>query len=85
MAEDHQAGYSFAISPGFNKYNESAPRLVRDPARWAQDVANLVNSHEPWQLITTFNEWIEGTSIESASQWQSSSGYGVYMDALHNG
>jgi hypothetical protein len=85
VAEDHQAGFSFSISPGFNKYNESAPRLVRDPVRWAQNIADMVNSHEPWQLITTFNEWMEGTSIESATEWQSASGQGVYIDALHNG
>jgi hypothetical protein len=84
VAEDHQSGFSFSISPGFNKYSEGAPRLVRDPARWAQNVADMVNSHEPWQLITTFNEWMEGTSVESAAEWQSSSGQGVYMDALHN-
>src|SRR6266705_3108799 len=30
VAEDHQSGFSFSISPGFNKYNEGAPRLVRD-------------------------------------------------------
>jgi hypothetical protein len=85
VAEDHQSGYSFSISPGFNKYSETAPRLVRDPVRWAQNVADMVNSHEPWQLITTFNEWMEGTSIESATEWQSASGQGVYMDALHDG
>ena len=84
VAEDHQSGFSFSISPGFNKYNESAPRLARDPARWAQDIANMVNSHEPWQLVTTFNEWMEGTSIEGATEWASTSGQGVYMDALHN-
>lgn len=83
VAEDHQSGYSFSISPGFNKYDEATPRLVRDPVRWAQNVTDMVNSHEPWQLITTFNEWMEGTSIESATEWQSASGQGVYMDALH--
>ena len=58
--------------------------MARDPARWAQDIANMVNSHEPWQLVTTFNEWMEGTSIEGATEWASTSGQGVYMDALHN-
>jgi hypothetical protein len=84
VAEDHQVGFSFSISPGFYKYNESAPRLARDPVRWAQDIANMVNSQEPWQLITTFNEWMEGTSIEGAQEWPSGSGQGIYMDALHN-
>jgi hypothetical protein len=84
VAEDRQPGYSFSISPGFNKYNEASPRLVRDPARWATNVADMVNSHEPWQLITTFNEWMEGTSVEDATEWDSSSGQGSYLDALHN-
>jgi phosphatidylinositol-3-phosphatase len=83
VAEDHQAGFSFSISPGFYKYNEAAPRLARDPLRWVRNVADMKISNEPWQLITTFNEWIEGTSIENALDWQSSTGAGVYLDALH--
>ena len=84
VAEDHQPGYSFSISPGFNKYNESSPRLTRDPVRWATDVAYMVASNEPWQLITTFNEWMEGTSVEDATEWASASGQGVYLDTLHS-
>jgi hypothetical protein len=37
-----------------------------------------------FQLVTTFNEWGEGTSVESAKEWETSSGYGAYLDALHN-
>ncbi|HXD10089.1 MAG TPA: DNRLRE domain-containing protein, partial [Anaerolineales bacterium] len=37
-----------------------------------------------FQLVTTFNEWGEGTSVEGAQEWASSSGYGAYLDALHN-
>jgi hypothetical protein len=44
----------------------------------------MVASREPWQLVTTFNEWGEGTSVESASEWSSASGYGAYLDVLHN-
>ena len=44
----------------------------------------MVASGEPWQLVTTFNEWGEGTSVESAVEWASASGYGQYMDVLHN-
>jgi hypothetical protein len=83
VPEDHQAGRAFAISPGFNKANEGV-RLARDLTRWQQDVRDMVASHEPWQLITTFNEWGEGTAVESASEWSSASGYGAYLDALHN-
>jgi hypothetical protein len=43
----------------------------------------MVDSGEDWQLITTFNEWGEGTATESAREWQSQSGFGEYLDALH--
>ena len=83
VAEDHQAGYSFSISPGFFKYDESTPRLARNTATWQQNVADMVASNEPWQLITTFNEWLEGTAVENAVDWQTASGEGAYLDALH--
>jgi hypothetical protein len=83
-ADSNQAGFSYSISPGFNKANEAAARLVRDTTRWAASVRAMVASHEPWQLITTFNEWGEGTSVESATEWQSASGHGAYLDALHS-
>jgi hypothetical protein len=44
----------------------------------------MVASGEKWQLVTTFNEWGEGTSVESAAEFASGSGYGQYLDALHN-
>ena len=43
-----------------------------------------VSSDEDWQPITTFNEWGEGTAVESAEEWASESGYGYYLDALHD-
>jgi len=82
-AEDRQAGHSYAISPGFWLAN-STERLARDLTRWQQSVRNMVASREPWQLVTTFNEWGEGTAVESASEWSSASGYGAYLDVLHN-
>jgi len=83
VAEDHQAGRSFAISPGFWLATGSV-RLARDLSRWQQDVRDMVASDEPWQFVTTFNEWGEGTAVESATEWATSSGYGAYLDALHN-
>jgi hypothetical protein len=83
VAEDHQAGRAFAISPGFWIANGSV-RLARTLTRWQQEVSDMVASREPWQLITTFNEWGEGTAVESATEWSSSSGFGAYLDALHN-
>jgi hypothetical protein len=83
VAEDSQSGQSFTISPGFYKANDASPRLARDPNRFAQNVRDMVASLAPWQLVTTFNEWGEGSACESAVEWQSSSGYGTYLDILH--
>ena len=74
--------YSYTISPGFWKKGESA-RLTRDLSRWNQQVAAMTASNARFQLVTTFNEWGEGTAVESATEWASASGYGKYLDALH--
>jgi hypothetical protein len=78
---DRQPGYSYSISPGFWRADEPAARLARDPARWQQDVQSMIASGDPWQLVTTFNEWGEGTAVENAAEWQTP-GDGVYLDAL---
>ena len=44
----------------------------------------MVAANEPIQLITTFNEWGEGTAVEGAEEWASVSGFGAYLDILHN-
>ena len=74
---------SFTINPGFWKADDPDPRLERDIERWTADVRALVTVQSKFHLITTFNEWGEGSSIESASGWESPSGYGLYLDALH--
>jgi hypothetical protein len=43
----------------------------------------MLASGARWQLVLTFNEWPEGTSVESAREWASPSGYGAYLDTLH--
>jgi len=83
VAADRQAGYSYAISPAFDKADELSPRLARDLTRFRQNVRDMVASATPWQLVTTFNEWGEGTSVESAQEWASPTGYGDFLDALH--
>lgn len=82
-AEDDKAGNSFTISPGFFKASEPQPRLARDVESWRTSVGDMVASHASWQLITTFNEWGEGTAIEPAGEWSSPSGFGAYLDVLH--
>jgi len=83
VATDQQKGFSYAISPGFWKKGE-AVRLQRNLTTWNSNVSSMVASGDPWQLVTTFDEWGEGTSVESAAEWASSSGYGQYLDVLHN-
>jgi hypothetical protein len=51
--------------------------------RFASSVRAMMASGAPWQLVTTFNEWGEGTSVEPAEEWSSASGYGAYLDVLH--
>jgi hypothetical protein len=81
---DEQAGYSYSVSPGWWRADQASPLLRRDPARWQTNVQAMAASREPWQLVTTFNEWTEGTAVESAQEWSSASGYGTYLDALHS-
>ncbi|MEP7104923.1 MAG: metallophosphoesterase [Chloroflexota bacterium] len=76
-------GQSFAISPGFSKAGDS-PRLGRDLNRWEADIQSMVSSHDPWQLVTTFNEWGEGTAVEGSRSWPGGGSYGDYLQALHD-
>jgi hypothetical protein len=82
VAADHQGNLSYSISPGF--WLAGTPmRLARNITRWSQNVRDMVASGANWQLVTTFSEWGEGTAVEPATQWSSTSGYGQYLDALH--
>ncbi|HEX8992477.1 MAG TPA: DNRLRE domain-containing protein [Anaerolineales bacterium] len=82
-AEDHQGSHSFSISPGFWLVGNSV-RLSRDVTRWTQNVKDMVASGSRWQLVTTFSEWGEGTAVEPAQEWASTTGFGQYLDVLHN-
>jgi hypothetical protein len=82
--EQSQAGRSFSISPGFWLATDAAPRLARDPACFRRAVRDMVASRAPWQLVTTFDEWGEGTAVQPAQEWATPSGYGAYLDALHD-
>jgi len=76
VASDSQTPYSGSVSPGFWKVGES-PRLARDEARFESDVQNMVASEAFWQLVTTWNEWGEGSSIEPAEEFGE-----TYIDIL---
>lgn len=79
-----QKGVAFALGAGFWLKKDSKPELARDPARWRRNIQQMVASREPMQMVATFNEWGEGTAVESARQWSSRSGFGTYLDALHD-
>jgi hypothetical protein len=80
---DVQNGYSAVCSPGFWKNDTGTPLLARDPQRFRRDATTVATSKASFQLVTTYNEWGEGTSVESTTDWPSASGHGVYVDILH--
>jgi acid phosphatase type 7 len=83
LAVQSHLPHSYNISPGFWRADESTPRLARDLNRWQQNVRDMVASGARWQLVTSFNEWGEGTAVENAQEWATASGYGAYLDALN--
>eukprot|EP00545_Synedropsis_sp_CCMP1620_P000405 CAMPEP_0119032184 /NCGR_PEP_ID=MMETSP1176-20130426/41921_1 /TAXON_ID=265551 /ORGANISM="Synedropsis recta cf, Strain CCMP1620" /LENGTH=553 /DNA_ID=CAMNT_0006988595 /DNA_START=200 /DNA_END=1861 /DNA_ORIENTATION=+ len=83
----HKKDCSYSISPGFWRAGQEVPALPRGNSagdEWRNNVQNMVDSNEPWQLITTFNEWGDGTAVESGVEWESKSGFGQYLDVLHD-
>jgi len=76
---------SFTIGPGFYKANAGKPDHPRVPrAKFCDWVKEMNRSNRDWQLIVSFNEWGEGTAVESAVEWESESGYGIYLDCLRD-
>jgi len=74
---------SFTVSPGFWKAGTTygtAPFLARDRIRWQGNVAAMNASGAKWQLVTTYNEWGEGTAIESSSGCLAPVLSGTYCD-----
>ena len=71
--------YSYSVSPGFNRYDSQGPFLARDPGQFDKAVAAMAAAPVQWKLVTTFNEWGEGTAVEPASEWGN-----TYLDILHN-
>mmetsp|Transcript_25085 Transcript_25085/g.41120 ORF Transcript_25085/g.41120 Transcript_25085/m.41120 type:complete len:197 (-) Transcript_25085:308-898(-) len=77
--------FSFTIAPGFWRADQRTarnPRIGRK--RFCEQVALMNESGQKWHLVVSFNEWGEGTAVESAVEWQSASGYGDYLDCLHD-
>jgi hypothetical protein len=83
VAQRQVGTYSFVISPGFALAGQDNTPLIRDIDRWKSDIQDMTASQTNFQMITTFNEWGEGTAVETANEWKSQSGFGDYLDALH--
>jgi Glycosyl hydrolase family 99 len=80
----HNPGHSFVVSPGFWKADTSIPALPRiGKDNFCHNTRRMVDSGEPYQLVVSFNEAGEGTMIEPSPEWESDSGYGDYLDCLH--
>lgn len=86
---------SMTLSPGYYKANELAPRLMRDIASFQGGLTTIASKHVPWELVTTYNEWGEGTAVEASSgcqarvtntsqcSWTSAGGHSTYTDVMH--
>ena len=70
-------GQSISISPGFFHAREGTPRLARNVERFRASVRAMNRARVRWHLITTFNEWGEGTAVEPSTSWRRG-----YIDAL---
>ncbi len=80
----HNPGYSYVLSPGFWKADTDIPYLKRvNRTQFCRNTKSMVETGERWQLLVSFNEAGEGTLIEPSPDWESDSGYGDYLDCLH--
>lgn len=74
--------WAYSISPGFHFAVEDRPKRRRHLRTWDRAVRRMAASQAQFHFVISFNEWGEGTAIESATQWRSPSGYGRYLDVL---
>lgn len=81
--ESNLAPFAYAISPGFHFAQEPHPRRPRSLRTWERSVRRMSRSPARFHFVISYNEWGEGTAVESAVQWASASGYGQYLDVLH--
>lgn len=94
--QDSQGSHSFSISPGFWRSGDPV-RLGRDLASFQSAANAMVASSAKWRLITTWNEWGEGTAVEPGTEVIQTNGTAItqanpsgtqfgnaYIDALKN-
>jgi Glycosyl hydrolase family 99 len=82
---DTLEGYYFSLSPGEWQSQIDEPTIERMTGnQWCYNVREMEGSGETWPLIVSFDNAETGTSVESSLDWESDSGYGLYLDCLHN-
>jgi hypothetical protein len=84
VARTAKANGSFLIRPGYWPSSARAPRVTRSIAAWRRSIRQMVASHASLQLIDSLNDWSHGSAIEASRAWASASGFGLYLDALHD-
>jgi hypothetical protein len=76
----------FGISAGYEKTGAQVaptlPRITLDG--WRKAAGDMVASGTRNQFVISFNEWGEASSIESATEWATPTGFGAYLDVLHD-
>jgi hypothetical protein len=65
---EYQPPYSVTISPGFSKFGQPTV-LPRNLAAFATSVEWMSLASVDWKLVSTWNEWLEGTAIEPAAEY----------------
>mmetsp|Transcript_28508 Transcript_28508/g.31999 ORF Transcript_28508/g.31999 Transcript_28508/m.31999 type:complete len:779 (-) Transcript_28508:97-2433(-) len=82
---DIEEGLYHNLAPGeWRSGRRTRPDMKRlSPGKWCRNVQDMIGSDEQWQLIVSFNEAAQGTSIEPSYDWRSGSGYGYYLDCLN--
>lgn len=69
--------YSYAISPEYWLANDPTPQRSRDLTQWKSDAVAMQASAARWHIITSFNDYEEGTAIEETNEYGN-----AWMDAL---
>lgn len=72
------------IRPGFWGICAQYPMLPRLSFPDWRDLVRGANAARPayYQLVTSWNEWLENTAVEPGLEWQSPSGMGWFLDVL---
>jgi hypothetical protein len=82
---DDLEGYYYSLSPGEWQSGSDEADIDRlTGSEWCFNVREMQDSGEPWQLVVSFNDATSGTSVESSLDWESESGFGIYLDCLNN-